>query len=178
MVLLTGGSTVALLALLTFAGAKPISQSVNWLILGTTLVAASFLAWSREWVKGGSGFIDIDFKSLEPIFEGHTTPQRRRLLRQYIGQRVRLTGALLDIRESAGPGLFPSSISIRSEEKISVQLDVFVRDLSFRRVSLLERGTTLTVSGRMRDIASPTHVFLSGCELPRIDPATPTQPVQ
>jgi hypothetical protein len=46
--LLTGGSIIALASLWMYSHSKPIPANVNWLIVGLTLVLASFLAWRKQ----------------------------------------------------------------------------------------------------------------------------------
>jgi len=59
--LLTGGSIIALLSLWDFATRKVVPRSLDWLILGLTLLIAAFLSWRKEWLRfdGGSGYVHM-----------------------------------------------------------------------------------------------------------------------
>jgi hypothetical protein len=48
--LLTGGSTMALVALWGMIGGKPVAPHIDWFIVGLTLMLASFAAWRHEWI--------------------------------------------------------------------------------------------------------------------------------
>lgn len=93
-VLLTGGSIVALLALFTLSTGRTVPQSINWLVIGITLMLAAFLSWRVEWIKAGQGLVDLDFKEIQAIFKGRTEPQIKPLLRRYMGKWTTISGML------------------------------------------------------------------------------------
>jgi hypothetical protein len=161
--LLTGGSVVAIIALVNLFSGKSVPQSINWLATGLTFMLEAFFSWRREWINGGSGFVEIDFKSLPQIFEGRTKPQAKALIRHLLGGRIKVTGVLEEIQEAAGSPVFPSTLQLRFERTVIV-VDVYPWNRSFTGANVLSRGTVLTVSGRIREL-TPSVVFLSSCEL-------------
>jgi hypothetical protein len=151
VVLLTGGGIVAIPALLTFIGAKSLPQSVNWLIVGLTLMLAAFFSWRTEWIKAGRWLVNIDFDKVGEICSSRTGPQARKLLRQYFGKRTTVTGTLSNIHESNGPGLFPTYVYLDSgkDDNVRVSVHVFPWNWIFRDISAFPPGSIVTVSGRI-----------------------------
>ena len=120
----------------------------------------------------GQWFVDIDFKNVEQICSGCTTPQAKQFLHHYLGKRTEITGILADIRESAGPGLFPTQVYLHigvGDRRVGVSIDVFLWNWSFKGIRAFPRGTIVTVSGRITDLAA-SSLFLSGCELIKAEP--------
>lgn len=58
-VLLTGGTLIAGIFIWSALVPRPLPRQTNWVILGFTLILASFFAWRKEWIRNQRGLIDI-----------------------------------------------------------------------------------------------------------------------
>jgi hypothetical protein len=154
--LLTGGSVIAILALWNMAGGRSISQSVNWLVLGLTLVLAAFLAWRREWISSGRGFVDVDLAGLEQLFHGRAGVHQRSIERPVLGRFIKVTGTIEDMSIE----MFMAFVRIRTSAGVSVTLQFMFR-WNARAFFPLPIGTRVTVAGRI--ISLRRRVELGNC---------------
>jgi hypothetical protein len=156
-ILLTGGSIVAVLVLWTTITAKPIPQSANWTVGGVTLVLASFRAWRKEWIEGGSGFTEVNIEWLVQQFQNRTTMQAEILIRPYLGKWAKVTGELQDIRHIYWYSLIAFKIPP------GIFATVWVWRWTASKLSSLPRGTLITVAGRISRVRAG-EISLSGGE--------------
>jgi hypothetical protein len=166
-VLLTGGSIFAGLALWTMATGKPVAQNVNWLILGLTLILASFFAWRKEWISGGSGFIEVDLYGLVQVFSGRTKIQAGALVKPYIGKWVMIAGELNDISLIWHAAMVYVEAPQRPQFGGSLRFNMWRWQAS--KLSALPRGTRITIAGRISEIDG-LGVSLSGSQVLAIEP--------
>ncbi len=171
-VLLTGGSIIAAFGLWGMLGKKAPPQNVNWLIVGTTLMLAAFLAWRKEWMAAGRGFVNINAKELIDLFRGRTEVQARSLVQTHIGKYTKITGTISDV---ARPFTF-TFVYLNTEPDARIMMSFFF-GWNGTPFLLLPLGTRITVAGRISDIDS-SGITLANCRLIAIDPASmrPTAP--
>jgi hypothetical protein len=183
-VLLTGGSIFALVAAWSLTTSRPIPSAVNWLILGLTLILAAFLAWRKEWIHSGSGFVDVDPARLYNLLRTGSDLHVKAVLSPYIGKRIRVTGRLNNISES-NVELAVQDRTSKYQTEIRVVLWEAIRWKRLVRLFVsLPLGTMITVTGRITAVLIVSGVWLSSCELvnveppPSIKPEAPSNPTQ
>jgi hypothetical protein len=157
-VLLTGGSLIAILALWSMGTGKSIQQSVNWLVIGTTLLLAGFFAWRREWIQNGRGLVNVTVDELMATFEGRTSVQATTLVRPYVGKHIRVSGTLKQVSKLR----FGSHFVYLDLGQHHVTIKMLGQ--AGRHCALLSKGTKVTVIGRIKEV-SVLSVYLSARDI-------------
>lgn len=162
-VLLTGGSIIALLSLWAFVSQKPIARSIDWLVLGLTLMLATFVAWRKEWVRNGEGFIAVSPLELTRLVAGKTGVHADALLMPYLNKRIRVTGKLSDVVSFSG---LPYTYVVLKLDQIDVRMSM----LRWRAWPLLPipRNTAITVVGRIARVAA-SSIELKNSEFVQVE---------
>jgi hypothetical protein len=178
-ILLTGGSIVAVLALLSFGGVKSIPQYVNWLIIGVTFVMAVFHAWRNERTNVARTkrdvstevpvpasaperiVIDVTPEYLMGFYKEHTDVQAAKLAESYIGKWIKQSGKVANVASSESMRTWEVYFAdSRAEYIVSLAFDQTWAD----RVSVLKRGEQISVLGQIGRFDG-SHLHLVHCEL-------------
>ncbi len=155
--LLTGGTVIATLYIWNSVSVKPLPQSINWLVVGLTFIMAAFMAWRKEWMSAGSGFVDIDLAELEKELHGKTGVHQRSIERPLLGKYIRVTGNIDNVSFHA----YMAFVRLKTNGT-EVSLEYGWRG-NARSFIPLPKGTTVTVTGRIGRV-SP-GVRLNNCSL-------------
>jgi hypothetical protein len=160
-VLLTGGSLIALTAIVSTVRGKPMPATVNWLVLGVTLMVAAFFAWRREWIFTGRGLVNIDIAKVTRLFRNNTKVHANLRVRQYMGKRAMLTGKMYDISTY----LTTLTVHLQADNEM---IHCYLWRWKAKLFTPIARGTLVTVNGRISDIGT-MGVVLTDCELIRVE---------
>jgi hypothetical protein len=173
--LLTGGSIIALLWLATVVTKRTIPPNVNWLAVGLTLILAAFLAWRKEWIANGKGFISRTPEQLTKLARDVTDVAAASRIRPYMKKWVKVTGTLKQVSHF---GPIPVTF-IRLEYERGGGLGIGINFTTFRWKSSpfipLPSGTTVTVAGRISEINS-YEMKLSNVEFINAEDQQASQP--
>ena len=156
-VLLTGGSIVAVFTLWNLAGKKPLPQSVNWLIVGITLILAAFFAWRRAWIDAGRNIVTLRPAELTKLARNRTSVHAETFVKLYIGKRIIVTATISDVFRASVLGF----VFLRTDDiGITLRLPFW----GLRQFVPLPKGTVITVAGRIKYI-DPGTITLTNCDL-------------
>jgi hypothetical protein len=168
-VLLTGGSIVAILALLHFFGVKSlpqnVEQSVSWLIVGLTLILAAFFAWRRQWIDADRNFLTLPLEELTRLTEDCTKVHANTLIRPYLGKKIRCPATI----DNVYPDKHLAFVTMKHG---ALQITLRLPRWKIRPFVPLPKGTIVTVVGRIYAI-SKDAITLTNCH---IVPALPEVP--
>lgn len=160
--LLTGGSVIAALALWQMSTGRSVARRMNWLIVGLTLMLASFFAWRREWIHGGHGLVSLSPKQLTDLFDGRTQTHANLYAKQYIGKRIRVTGEIYDVSTIT---FFVCLLHLKAD---GAWITAPMGPWKARSLAPLAKGTIITVAGRIAKLSRST-IELGSVELIRIE---------
>jgi len=175
LVLLTGGSVIAVIAIWNLAGRGAPPQQVNWLILGLTLVLAAFFSWREEWIRAGRDLVDIDFSEVRRITDGYTDIQSAQFLRKYVGKRYQVRAKIRNVSYSQLIGW--NAFLYLDLEGITIAMMYFRWNPNISGMAVLPKGTEITVSGRVSEINFHS-VFLRSCYVVAVHTAPSCEAVQ
>lgn len=170
--LLTGGSIVALVFLYTVVSKKQLPYRVYWCILALTLVIAAFFSWRRARVEGGAGLVEVDVHKLSGVFHEETGVHAKLYVKQYIGKRVRLTGKLSAVNNIAWMTFVYVEV-VKDFSDVTIRFTLLRGLRSASNFTPLRRGTSVTVEGRIIEIAA-LGIQLSGVSLVSVNYDLPT----
>jgi hypothetical protein len=159
--LLTGGTLIAAEAIASIARKKPMPSSVNWLILGVTLIIAAFLAWRKEWIQNGEGFVNVTPLQLVTLIEDVTGVLADSRLAPYRNKWIRVTGTLMDVSPSAFPWMY---VRVQYGAGYGVSVIFNMNRWKASRLIPVPKGTTVTVAGRIKRVGG-TQLDLTDAEL-------------
>jgi hypothetical protein len=157
-VFLTGGSIIAASSLWNLVGWKPLSQKVDWLILGLTFIAACFSAWRKERVEPKVDFITVRPAELVRLSNTGTRVHANTLVGPYIGKRLKVTGAIDDVEREPGPQSF---VYLKAD---GVLLLLKIASRALEPFIPLPKGTTVTVEARIHSVRGNV-VVLTECTM-------------
>jgi hypothetical protein len=160
-VLLTGGTLIALLFIVGALRNKPMPPNVNWLVLGLTLVAAAFLAWRREWIENGKGFVDITPEQLTNLVDSVTRIAAQSSLKPYRNKWIKVTGRIQEVSHLIFPYMF---VRLLRGERPGIGVNLNLPRWRAKSFIPLPRGTTVTVVGRIAEVGS-YEIRLTNAEL-------------
>jgi hypothetical protein len=147
--LLTGGSIIALLSLWDFATRKVVPRSLDWLILGLTLLIAAFLSWRKEWLRNESQFITITPEELTSFFQNRTEFHADLYVKPYIGKRIKSVARIEELSRFDGGSGYVHMIN-----KDGITLHGLMPRRKISELALLaQEGAAITVTGRINRIS-------------------------
>jgi hypothetical protein len=163
VVLLTGGGLMAALALWQLGTGKSVPASVNWLIVGFTLIVAAFLAWRKEWIASTTGSpVHVDPAQIVRPYWDRTKIQADIYAKQYLGRHVRLRAILSDV-STEGP--LATFVHLKAGE---VSITSMVPRWRARPFLPLAAGAVVTVAGRIEKIDA-LSISLSNCQFLKVE---------
>lgn len=142
--LLTGGSIIAIAALWNLGGGKPLQRSVNWLIIGLTLILAAFLAWRREWIAAGRSITTVRPGELVKLFDNRTEVHAHTLVKPYIGKRIKITGVIDDVARAHGINSLFSFVHLKAD---GAYITITLPFWALTKFLPFPRGSIITVVG-------------------------------
>src|ERR1017187_8028834 len=143
--LLTGGSIIAFEALWVLSGKPPLPQTANWIIVGLTMILASFLAWRRQWMEADKDFVHLSLAELRDLSRIGTALHTKTVLKPYIGKRIRVTGTI----RNAFPAATLAFVKLTCDGvEVSLELPFW----GLKPFAPLPKGTSITVVGRISEI--------------------------
>ena len=148
---LDGGTLIALLFIVGAIRNKPMPSNVNWLVLGLTLIIAAFLAWRREWIENGKGFIDATPLQIAKLVWDVTGVAARSHIRPYRNKWIRVTGRLTEVTDLVFPMMY---VRVEYGDQAGKRCEVVMAMSRWKAAPFvpLPRGTTVTVAGRIKKI--------------------------
>lgn len=167
-VLLTGGSIFATYSLWNLAGWKPLPQNINWLILGATLILASFFSWRREWIEANRDILAVRPAELVKLFASGTNVHGDTLVEPYIGKRLRATGTVYNVQRN--PIGYMSYVFLQAE---GAMLALWIPRRALGPFIPLPKGTIVTVVGRIHSVFEG-GIRMTNCALAHAEDS-PTQ---
>jgi hypothetical protein len=170
VVLLTGGALAACFAIWSNWSGKPIPLHVGWVFLSTTLVAAAFLSWRKQWREAEKNFVQIGPAALVELRNGKTSPHANTVLKPYIGKRMKVTGTFTDV-----DGLLPGikTVHIYCEQVLVAAHVPFWTAMKFIPIP---KGAVITVTGTLTKVAD-MWINISGIEIVPNPLAIDTTPI-
>jgi len=163
-VLLTGGTIIAILALWQMSG-RSVPRNTGWLVIGLTLIFASFLAWRKEWIQNGRGFIEVYPETLARLVRGGMTDiYKDSLVKPYLHKWITVTGKLGNVAVS----VFRLAVYIRLECNDQVSVSTTIGRWRANPFMPLRAGTPITIVGRIDEI-QPYSLSLTNAEFVRIE---------
>jgi hypothetical protein len=110
----------------------------------------------------GREMVDVTPDYLMGLFDQHTSIQAQRLIEPYIGKWMKISGKLSDIMDNE---YFSQVTFERDPQKRYGAVYMYFRQPDRRdRLSVIRRGTNLTVMGQIRNVAN-IELHLDKCEL-------------
>jgi hypothetical protein len=158
--LLTGGSIIALLFLWQIATRKIVSQNINWLIVGLTLILAAFLSWRRLWVRDKSQFVDVRPAELVAFFNDRTELHAKLHTRPYIGKRVKIAARINAVSSDGMVQIITTD---------GVRIHAFAGWWRAKEFALWATESELIVTGRIR-LIDAIGIDLAGIEVLGVAP--------
>jgi hypothetical protein len=162
VVLLTGGSLMAVLALYQVVSGKPAPQNILWSVVALTLIIAAFLAWRKEWIASVTGSpVHIDAAKIVRPYWDRTKIQADIYAKQYLGRHVRVRGILNDVSME----LFSGFVQMKTGE---VSIIASLSRWRMKPFLPLQSGALVTVVGRI-DRISALGISLTNCEFIKVE---------
>ena len=145
--LLTGGSIIALVTVWSLSSGKPLPQTVNWLIVGLTMMLASFLSWRKQWMEADKDYVSLLPSELTSLAKEGAALHAETSVKPYIGKRIRVTGTINNMFY-AGP--WASIVWLDCDEK---RVTLLLSRWGLKPFAPLPIGTPITVVGRIVEIS-------------------------
>jgi len=150
--LLTGGSIIAALSIWSIATSKAVPRNVNWLIVGLTLVMAAFLAWRKEWIENGKGFVDASPREIMELVRNVTGVAANSRVKPYLHKWIKVTGRLGEVSHVTFP---LSYVRVNcGEGDIGEAVTMMLMRWKAAPFVPLTKGTVVTIAGRIVEVRS------------------------
>ena len=105
------GLAVAALWRLTTGTTVPVV--IESLFIGISFLAAAFIAWRKEWIAAGRGFIEVPLSQLVNAYSGPTPVHATVATYEYLNKSIRLSGTVW----SVDIGLIWASAVLNGDER-------------------------------------------------------------